>query len=91
MPALRHLWIMEKGHVDRLAELGAGLPDGEVAVRRGMLSPVTRDGWPETGDTGELDDDGYLTITGRKKELLITAGGKSVAPAPRRTGSAPTP
>ncbi|MFE9252638.1 AMP-dependent synthetase/ligase [Streptomyces sp. NPDC007088] len=67
--------------------------DGEVWLRgehvfQGYLNTprsghtALREGWLATGDLGSLDEDGYLTITGRKKEILVTSGGKSVSPGP---------
>ncbi|QJT03354.1 long-chain fatty acid--CoA ligase [Streptomyces asoensis] len=72
----------------RIAADGEILIAGEHVLRgywdpaAGGVVPAAPDGWLPTGDIGELDDEGYLTITGRKKEMIITAGGKSVAPAP---------
>ena len=68
--------------------------DGEVLVRGGQVmagywqdsaatgSVLDEAGWLHTGDLGEIDDEGFLRVTGRKKEILVTAGGKNVAPAP---------
>ncbi|UUU26113.1 AMP-dependent synthetase/ligase [Streptomyces sp. DSM 40750] len=66
--------------------------DGEIWLRgpnvfQGYLNnpkatdETLHEGWLATGDLGSLDEDGYLTITGRKKEILVTSGGKSVSPA----------
>src|SRR4051812_50153056 len=42
---------------------------------------IGADGWLSTGDLAEIDDEGFVKITGRKKEILVTAGGKNVAPS----------
>ncbi len=75
------------GHAVRIAE------DGEIEVKgidvfkeywnnpEATKAAFTEDGFFKTGDLGTLDSDGYLSITGRKKEIIVTAGGKNVAPA----------
>jgi long-chain acyl-CoA synthetase len=67
--------------------------DGELLCRGGQVfagywndeaataEVLERDGWLHTGDVGEVDDEGFVRITGRKREILVTAGGKNVAPA----------
>ncbi|CAM3201424.1 MULTISPECIES: AMP-dependent synthetase/ligase [Streptomyces] len=74
------------GSVIRIADDGEVLLHGEHLFTGYWNNPqaseeALADGWFHTGDLGSLDVDGYLRITGRKKEILVTAGGKNVAPA----------
>ena len=75
-----------EGHAAKIAE------DGELLLRGSVVfdgywgndeatADAFEDGWFKTGDLGAIDKDGFVTITGRKKEIIVTAGGKNVSPA----------
>ena len=75
------------GIEQKIGEDGEVLYRGRNVMKEYYKMPIetaetlTPDGWQHTGDLGEIDSEGFLKITGRKKDLIITAGGKNVAPS----------
>jgi long-chain acyl-CoA synthetase len=68
------------GDGDEILIKGPGVMDGYHNLPEETSKTLTDDGWLRTGDKGSIDEDGYLTITGRIKELFKTSGGKYIAP-----------
>ncbi len=77
-------WPGTEIRVDHDGELlisGAGVFQGYWQNPEATAEVLDGDGWFRTGDLGAIDDDGFVAVTGRKKEIIVTAGGKNVAPA----------
>ena len=70
--------ISEEGEIQTL---GLNNFQGYWRNNEKTIETYTKDGWLKTGDVGHLDDDGFVTITGRIKDIIITAGGKNITPA----------
>lgn len=75
-----------EGHAAKIAEDGELLLRGSVVFggywgNEEATADAFEDGWFKTGDLGAIDADGFISITGRKKEIIVTAGGKNVSPA----------